>query len=209
MEQIKKYIRGNANRGDEVIAELEKLGGKNILQLKGDENDALYYISTGNYILQDRISAIKEDSFTGHLLLTHPDWEEIELPKDKYPKTYEECCKELNIEIHDLIVLDNILDTKEIVYRKNLDRLLNSFRKLLICRDAYWKIYGEENGLGKPWKPSDSDYITERYCIFVYRGNIIRDTPAQDCLLTFPTAEMSDDFYGNFKELINECKELL
>lgn len=79
MEQIKKYIRGHKEKGLDVIAELEKLGGKNILKLKGNEYDALYYISTDNYIFQDRISAIKEKSFAGQLILTHPEWEEIKL----------------------------------------------------------------------------------------------------------------------------------
>ena len=64
----------------------------------------------------------------------------LEKKEKSYPKTYEECCKILGIDACDLDILDNMLDTPEMVYRKNLDRLLNSFRKLLVCRDAYWKI---------------------------------------------------------------------
>lgn len=117
--------------------------------------------------------------------------------KNRYPKTYEECCK----------VLDwNHRDYDRVGYESEL---LCKFQVLLLCRDAYWKIAGEEMGLGRSWKPSDSDYITERYCIFVHRGNILCDTPAQDCFLTFPTEEMRDAFCENFKELIEICKELL
>lgn len=127
--------------------------------------------------------------------------------KKEYPKTYEECCKILGIDNSVYLTSDGAGYWND--YELGLNYLIEHFRKLLICRDAYWKIAGEEMRLGKPWSPTDSDYITGRYCIFVHRGNIICDTPAQDCILTFPTAEMRDAFYEIFKELINECKELL
>ena len=122
----------------------------------------------------------------------------LEKKKPKYPKTYCEC--------KDILGLWDIDDTERGYYKTEL---IDKLQMLLICRDAYWKIAGDEMGLGKPWSPSDSDYITGRYCIFVQRGNIICDTPAQDCILTFPTEEMRDAFYENFKELIESCKELL
>lgn len=123
----------------------------------------------------------------------------LEKKEKEYPKTYEECCKVLGVS--SLFSFVNMPD-------KEVD-LYGAFICLIRCRDAYWRIAGEEMGLGKPWNPSDSDYITERYCIFVNRGNILCDTPAQDCFLTFPTEEMRDTFYENFKELIENCKELL
>ena len=35
-------------------------------------------------------------------------------------------------------------------YKNNL---LEKLQELLICRDAYWKIAGEQMGLGEPWEP--------------------------------------------------------
>lgn len=128
-------------------------------------------------------------------------------PKKEYPKTYEECCKLLGIDEYDL-VQDYRVGKIRNIQSERIERL-NILNKLLICRDAYWKLYGEEIGLGKPWEPSDSDYITGRYCIFVHRGNILCDTPAQDCIFTFPTEEMRDAFYENFDPDIEFCKELL
>ena len=123
-------------------------------------------------------------------------------PKKEYPKTYEECLSVLGIY--------NGLPDVEIYNAKPSEcTLFESLIRLKRCRDAYWKIAGEEMGLGKPWSPTDSDYTTGRYCILVFRGNIIYSTPAQDCILTFPTEEMRDAFYENFKELIEICKELL
>jgi hypothetical protein len=134
----------------------------------------------------------------------------LEKKKKEYPKTYEECCKVLNLPVRDLDILDNMLDATEIIYRKNLDRLLNSFRKLLICRDAYWKLYGEEMGLGKPWEPDWKNDEQFKYVIICRRNCVIKDTfTAKDVILAFPTAEMRDAFYENFKELIEMCKELL
>ena len=124
--------------------------------------------------------------------------------KKEYPKTYMECCDILGCCSYNIG-----FDRCETSYDESLQNMLLAFRELYICRNAYWKIAGEEMGLGKPWSPTDSDYTTGRYCILVFRGNIIYSTPAQDCILTFPTEEMRDAFYENFKGLIEECKELL
>ena len=121
----------------------------------------------------------------------------LEKKKKEYPKTYEECLKIMGVKLSDCYIQG---------YKSPL---LEDLQELLICRDAYWKLAGEEMGLGKPWEPSDSDYITGRYCIFVHQGNIICSTPAEDCPFTFPTEEMRDAFYENFKELIESVKELL
>ena len=135
----------------------------------------------------------------------------LEKKKKEYPKTYEECCKVLNVAVCDLDILDNMLDTSEIIYRKNLDRLLNSFRKLLICRDAYWKLYGEEMGLGKPWEPLErSENVYAIGCTI--QGEAIKQNyllTQYNYALTFPTEEMRDAFYENFKELIEICKKFL
>lgn len=125
----------------------------------------------------------------------------LEKKKKEYPKTYEECAEIITEFTGSDCNLKGCIGY--------MDVELTALQKLLICRDAYWKIAGEEMGLGKPWEPTDSDYITGRYCIFVHRGNIICDTPAQDCILTFPTIEMRDTFKKNFDPDIELCKEFL
>ena len=122
----------------------------------------------------------------------------LEKKKKEYPKTFLECCDVLNI--------GNLIERGVKGYKAEL---FDTLQKLYICRDAYWKIAGDEMGLDKPWEPSDSDYITGRFCIFVHKGNIICDTPAQDCILTFPTEEMRDTFKENFDPDIEICKEFL
>ena len=85
---------------------------------------------------------------------------------------------------------------------------IKPFIQLKRCRDAYWKIAGEEMGLGKPWSPSKNDDV---YCIFRLKGEIVKDNFVfgDSLLLEFPTEEMRDAFYENFKDLIELCKELL
>ena len=75
----------------------------------------------------------------------------IFLEKKEYPKTYEECCKVLGYSGNYNMILTTDVDNK----------LFNALYRLKVCRDAYWKIAGEEMRLGKPWKPDwlDDDVV--------------------------------------------------
>lgn len=117
--------------------------------------------------------------------------------KKEYPKTYEECYK-----------ITNLSKTSDIYSYKN--GLLFDFQKLLIARDAYWKIAGEEIGLGKPWEADWKNGNQTKYCIYNDSDDIKKDSLFfTNTILSFPTEEMRDAFYENFKVLIEECKELL
>ena len=115
-------------------------------------------------------------------------------PKKEYPKTYTICRYILRCDINNCIIEG---------YKSEL---LNNFQKLLICRDAYWKIAGEEMELRKPWEPT----METVYCIS-RNDNVIKCSyrGGKSNILEFPTSEMRDAFYNNFKELIEFCKELL
>ena len=114
--------------------------------------------------------------------------------KPKYPTTYEECYDEGNTELHFIYVDKDERD------------LYESFIQLIRCRNAYWKIAGEQMGLGKSWEPtSDPVYGITRTCNLICTSN--RSGNSQ--LLEFPTEEMRDAFYENFKKVIEHCKELL
>ena len=135
----------------------------------------------------------------------------LEKKKKEYPKTYEECAKIMNCPIAGpsgwLFNFD--ANIKDPYYRK-IDILMGKFTRLLICRDAYLKLYSEENGLEKPWEPDWTKADERKYCIVNAEGNITKWVQkTTNKILAFPTEEMRDAFYENFKELINECKELL
>ena len=120
----------------------------------------------------------------------------LEKKKQKYPNTVDRC----------RAIVGAMSGYGAFGYQAEL---ITSFMSLLICRDAYWKIAGDEMGLGKPWKPNDSSgYCT--YAILRHTGHIRKSRPYADSeLLEFPTEDMRDAFYENFKELIIECQELL
>lgn len=111
--------------------------------------------------------------------------------KSQFPKTYEECCSVLKYEPNEDVVS---------CYR---GKLIESFVKLLICRDAYWKIAGD-------WKPNWEDE-TDIYYTISYDGVNIKCYNNTDVYskLAFPTAEMRDAFNENFIKDIEFCKELL
>lgn len=121
--------------------------------------------------------------------------------KKEYPKTYEECCK----------VLGRVTATWCSGYKSYM---LGALNELLICRDAYWKIAGEEMGLGKPWEP-DYDSGVNKYGIICMNGVVQESNPTTNWerhlnkIFDFPTKEMRDAFYESFKGLIEHCKELL
>jgi hypothetical protein len=133
----------------------------------------------------------------------------------EYPKTYEECCKILGVDPDNYLTIRNVncYDGEEVTikYERDLLDKFDSLWELLICRDAYWQIAGDEMGLGEPWKPDWNDADQNRYVIAYFCGNIEKSRwdYGYSTILTFLTAEMRDEFYENFKEKIEKCKELL
>ena len=108
----------------------------------------------------------------------------------EYPKDYDECCYALD-------------DDDKMSLEK-----MNELRKLVNARNAYWKLYGKENGLGGSWKP---DWEGEGcYVIVNHKGNVITHTQwCANAILAFPTAELCYMFYERFKSEIELCKELI
>ena len=117
----------------------------------------------------------------------------LEKKKKEYPKTFEEC-------VH-------VLEGES---RMSLEQM-NTFRRLIDARNAYWKIAGDEMGLGKPWEPDWGNPDHASYpTITRGGGKIIRTTIyTHDCIFAFPTAEMRDAFKENFDPDIEICKEFL
>lgn len=71
---IKKYIRGNDQRGDEVIKALEELGGANHYNHRGIRTDCFYYITA-----KGTIDLVLIASGSGRIV--QECFEEIKLPE--------------------------------------------------------------------------------------------------------------------------------
>lgn len=122
--------------------------------------------------------------------------------KPTYPTTYKECCDVLKIPNDECYIdIDVPLD---------YNKLLSVFTELLICRKAYYKIAGEQMWLDKYWKPDWKNAKQKKYCIYSNEDYITKCVLYYaNAILSFPTLEMRDAFYENFKDLIEQCKELL
>jgi hypothetical protein len=140
--------------------------------------------------IKEKLEQITLDIPDGYEFFGINDDNKVVLTKKyiQYPKTYEECYNVLGYEP----------DEDEIsCYNGDI---IESFVKLLICRDAYLKIAGEEN-------KGNIDYVICNAGGKIIKTNI--PNSAYNHILNFPTEEMRDAFYENFKSLIEECKELL
>ena len=306
-------IKGHDTRGKEVIEIFEMLGGENISQYFGDDDDAVYTIEGRNIVIYE-LEAIKNDDFIvftlEEFLEKYPykvgdkvkacvngysdffviqdmiwyciskvikykvydycwlsaenlqpykeetmeerkyadlrldadqddklateatiDGDKITAPENyligkvtkvdngvlvefvkkqpQYPKTYEECCKVVDIDSDNYLTIRNLYceDGEEVTtkYERDFLGIFESLWTIKICRDAYWKIAGEQMGLGKPWEPDWNNLSTNHEFIKINKGCFTY--PSR--VLVFPTTEMRDAFHDNFKDLIEDCEELL
>ena len=112
--------------------------------------------------------------------------------KTKYPRNYVECCE--------ILYPNENFQTVAQPIKGHNGKKLFVLQKLLICRDAYWKI--------ADWK---FNYDDSCYCLCTERDDIQECEGVCDynAILAFPTEEMRDIFYENFKTLIEQCKEFL
>lgn len=130
----------------------------------------------------------------------------LEKKKKEYPKTYEECNRIMGVELWNTLWGEDATE-----YEEQIEDLIDAFIRLKVCRDAYWKIAGEEMGLGKPWKPDWTDQESPKYCITSIKDQVEASKRyyIMNTILAFPTEEMRDAFYENFKSEIESCNELL
>ena len=160
-----------------------------------------YEVPTGDIKLWDLPEGYEFRDENGNVIETT----KIVLKKTKpmYPQSYEECCDVLDT--HPSRSVDSTFITDLTDYEDNLSNLMSNLYKLLICRDAYWKIAGD-------WKPDWTMYSGPKHCI-IYSDNQIKwqgkSFVTEAKVLAFPTDMMRDFFYENFKDLIEECKELI
>ena len=188
---------------NEMLAPVRKIGSDEILyyvdknngDIKENKEKKINQMSLANCDL-DEVEIVLGDKF--ELKIEDGKYYAVK-KKLQYPKDFKECCDALSLGE------DGKLYTKG--YKASL---IQDFHKLIICRNAYWKIAGEQMGLGKPWKPEKAEIV---HAIFYDFYNDEIDVSVfnlyDNVVLCFPTEEMRDTFLKNFGHLIELCKELL
>ena len=128
----------------------------------------------------------------------------LEKKKKEYPKTFDKCCH--------IVQTAFVCDVR--LHKGKYYDIFRALAKLIVCRDAYWKIAGEEMGLGKPWKPDYGSGV-DKFGIICLNGVVQESNPTTNWerhlnkILDFPTPEMRDAFKENFDPDIEFCKEFL
>lgn len=119
-----------------------------------------------------------------------PDFSEL-------PRTFHECEAEIGAV--------DLSESKSLFYTtKGKEKAVSSLLKLIVCRDAWWKILN--------WKPNwgcnNNNY---KFFIGSYDGEITNDMTSVHVnrILAFPTVEVRDKFFEVFKDYIEEAKEFL
>ena len=191
LKETQQVVRdGNENLGKVI----EKLKQKDMLDVFGTISKVEEKISAINFHysqFDDKVQLLLGKDFE----IIQEDGKIFVVRKQpQYPKTYAECSGVINK------IARNLNECKD--SETYMPELMYAYQKLLICRDAYWKI-GD-------WQPNWDDEEQCKFVIYRFRDSILKDsTYINPSILAFPTAEVRDIFYDNFKDLIESCKELL
>lgn len=159
----------------------------------------------------------KEDMKTKKIVLPE-GWEidkvengEIILKESKkeLPKTWEECFKLLDsgefIDNCSNIIRNNPANCPANFNNYNivpvgLGKPLLALCQLLVCREVY------RGG----WVPDWSDEKQAKHSIYIVKNKIVKDKRTTlQMVLSFQSAEIRDQFLENFRDLIEEAKELI
>lgn len=120
------------------------------------------------------------------------------------PKTWEECSKlfnhkEYTREYGDIINCISLTNLFSNVLPVGLRKPLLALCQLLVCREIY------RDG----WKPDWKEHKV-KYVILIRSNEIARgEYENAKCTLSFQSEEVRDKFLENFKDLIEEAKELI
>lgn len=123
------------------------------------------------------------------------------------PDTWEGCAKKLKIgefistnsEIYCTNTLKYGYCNNKNVFPKGLAKSMLALMQLLVCREVY------RQGWKPDWKKNNA-----KYCIECYNGDIRKSVYCNvQRILSFQTSKICDKFFENFRNLIEEAKELI
>lgn len=128
--------------------------------------------------------------------------------KKELPKTWKECYEQLGKgefidTASDIINIDNIISVGSSFKNalpKGLGKPMLALMRLLVCREIY----------RQGWKPDWTNETENKYCIITYGNKIeVINYNFIGKILSFQTEEVRNKFLENFKDLIEEAKELI
>lgn len=118
------------------------------------------------------------------------NWDDFKI-EPQFPTTYEECCDVLGCDPQ----LNDVSGWHSYLIRR--------FQQLLICCRAWWDVDND-------WEPNWGDSDTDKWVIQLYHEDIMVDSATNtNFILAFRTEKIANKFLETFKDLIEDCKELI
>lgn len=147
----------------------------------------------------------------GHKAVYDKNTQKIEIVKVELPKTWEEYCKQNPIvdweyfinecsEIGEIRKREKNPETdKSTIQTKDMAEAFIALMQLVQLRDCY----------RQGWTPNWSQPY-KRYCIYCEYNRVFPfDNTFNSRVLSFQSKEIRDEFLKNFKDLIEQAKELI
>lgn len=131
--------------------------------------------------------------------------------KPRFPKTWEEFCKQ-NKTNENEYYLDNVscIVKADIDERhKHTDRNILPNKQAAEAHLALMQLHQLRDCYRQGWIPDWSDTNQEKFSIQITRKNEKGGYSHISTFLTFQNAELSDKFYNNFHELIEQAGDLI
>lgn len=124
----------------------------------------------------------------------------VKIIKKLYPYTFRECCDVMGVHVSGELLYDS--DDDLTPYENALVDGLDTLRKLIICRDAYWK----SSGITQEDLP-----VLYAICWDSLEDKMIKKTchDTLNKLLAFPKEDMRDTFARKFENDIIKCKNFI
>lgn len=161
-------------------------------EVKKDEKLKLVRINMTSENFHDEVEIILGNDFE---LKTEDDGRiKLVRKKNELPKTYTECCRLLGTGFNHY--LEYLTNEKRKDFEYHLRNDLSKLAKLIVCRNAYWKLTGD---------PSDA---VNCYSIIKRNGEPTVTICGNDNkgILAFLECKAAEEFVKNFSRSIKDCK---
>ena len=147
----------------------------------------------------------------GYKAVYDKDTQMVEIVKVELPKTWEEFCEENPIGVGESFIYDSCVyciekemervdKYKEALPNKETAEAFLALMQLIQLRDCY----------RQGWKPDWKDTDTPKYAIVSSFGKVAPELFLNmSSVLSFQSAEIRDEFLNNFRDLIEQAKELI
>lgn len=127
--------------------------------------------------------------------------------KKELPKTWEECYTKLGIGeffnntcyIYNNVILDEPRESNRNTLPTGLSKPILALCQLLVCREVY----------RQGWKPNWKNRTNKPCICYIHDQITPSGTTCTSSILSFQSREIRDKFLENFRNLIEEAKELI